>query len=138
MPGICCYGNQDPGSLQYRKCGSFPWRLTSAPKRRGAISGLTRRLSAGAPMEAINFKHLRITRATSGFSFAWKQSEVIEPLAAAIPDLKKGIELLLVAPKDPLLTKTLIEFTLWAEENNWDYETLCEESDFDGEISAEP
>ena len=36
------------------------------------------------------------------------------------------IELLLVAPKNPLLTKTLIEFTLWAEENNWDYETLCE------------
>ena len=89
-------------------------------------------------MEGIKFKHLKITRATSGFSFAWQQSEVIEPLAAAIPDLKKGIELLLVAPKNPLLTKTLIEFMLWAEENNWDYETLCEESDFDGEISAEP
>ena len=66
-------------------------------------------------MEGITFKHLRITRATSGFSFAWQQSEVTEPLAAAVPDLKKGIELLLVAPKDPLLTKTLIEFTLWAE-----------------------
>ena len=66
-------------------------------------------------MEGIKFKHLKITRATSGFSFAWKQSEVTEPLAAAVPDLKKGIELLLVAPKNPLLTKTLIEFTLWAE-----------------------
>ena len=88
-------------------------------------------------MEGIKFKHLKITRATSGFSFAWQQSEVIEPLAAAIPDLKKGIELLLVAPKNPLLTKTLIEFTGWAEENNWDYETLCEKSASDGEGSAE-
>ena len=89
-------------------------------------------------MEGIKFKHLKITRATSGFSFAWKQSEVTEPLAATVPDLKKGIELLLVAPKNPLLTKTLIEFTLWAEENNWDYEKLCEKSDSDGEVSAEP
>jgi hypothetical protein len=78
---------------------------------------------------SIKFKHLKL-RATSGFSFAWQQSEVPEPLAAAIPDLKKGIELLLVAPKNPLLTKTLIEFTLWAEENNWDYETLCKNSAF--------
>ena len=88
-------------------------------------------------MEVIKFKHLKITRGTSGFSFAWQQSEVTEPLAAAIPDLKKGIELLLVAPKNPLLTKTLIEFTVWAEENNWDYETLCEKSASDGEGSAE-
>ena len=89
-------------------------------------------------MEGIKFKHLRITRATSGFSFAWQQPEVTEPLAAAIPDLKKGIELLLVAPKNPLLTKTLIEFTSWAEENNWDYETLCEKSASDGEVLSEP
>ena len=89
-------------------------------------------------MEGIKFKHLKITRATSGFSFAWQQSEVIEPLAAAIPDLKKGIELLLVAPKNPLLTKTLIEFTGWAEENNWDYEALCEKPASDSEGSSEP
>ena len=89
-------------------------------------------------MEGIKFKHLKITRATSGFSFGWQQSEVIEPLTAAIPNLKKGIELLLVAPKNPLLIKTLVEFTLWAEENNCDYETLCEKSASDGEVSAEP
>ena len=89
-------------------------------------------------MEGIKFKHLRITRATSGFSFAWQQPEVTEPLAAAIPDLKKGIELLLVAPKNPLVTKTHIEFTAWAEENNWDYETLCEKSASDGEVLSEP
>ena len=89
-------------------------------------------------MEGINFKHLEIKRASSGFSFAWRQSEVTEPLAAAIPDLKKGIELLLDAPKNPLLTKTLIEFTLWAEENNWDYEALCEKSASGGEASTEP
>jgi hypothetical protein len=88
-------------------------------------------------MEGITFKHLNITRATGGFSFAWQQSGVTEPLAAAIPDLKKGIELLLVAPENPLLTKTLIEFTLWAEENNWNYETLCEKSASEGEGSAE-
>ena len=89
-------------------------------------------------MEGITFKHLKITRATGGFSFAWQESEVTEPLAAAIPDLKKGIELLLVAPKNPLLTKTLIEFTLWAEENNWDYDALCAKSASDGKVSTEP
>jgi hypothetical protein len=89
-------------------------------------------------MEGITFKHLKITRASTGFSFAWQETEVTEPLAAAIPDLKKGIELLLVAPKNPLLTKTLIEFTLWAEENNWNYETLCEKSASDGDVSSEP
>jgi hypothetical protein len=89
-------------------------------------------------MEGITFKHLKITRAPTGFSFAWQETEVTEPLAAAIPDLKKGIELLLVAPKNPLLTKTLIEFTLWAEENNWNYETLCEKSASDGDVSSEP
>jgi hypothetical protein len=64
--------------------------------------------------------------------------QVVEPLAAAIPDLKKGIELLLVAPKNPLLTKTLIEFTRWAEENNSDYEALCEKPASDSEGSSEP
>ena len=86
---------------------------------------------------SVKFKHLRITRAPAGFSFAWQESEVADPLASGIPDLKKGIELLLIDPKDPLITKILIEFTLVAEENNLDYETLCQTFPADGDVSPE-
>jgi hypothetical protein len=86
----------------------------SAPNHHDAISDL----------HLLNEKHIM------------EESGVAETLATGFPDLKKDIELLLVAPKNPLLTKTLIEFALWAEENNWDYETLCEKSASDGEVSA--
>jgi hypothetical protein len=109
----------------------------SAPNHHDAISDL-HLLNEKHIMEGIKFKHLRITRLPGGFSFVWEESGVAETLATGFPDLKKGIELLLVAPKNPLLTKTLIEFALWAEENNWDYETLCEKSASDGEVSSEP
>ena len=86
-------------------------------------------------MEGIKFKQLRIMRAPEGFSFAWQRSEVTDPLASEIPDLKKGIELLLIDPKDPVVTRILIEFTLVAEENNWDYERLCQTFPPDRDVS---
>jgi hypothetical protein len=86
-------------------------------------------------MEGLKFKHLRITRASSGFSFAWQESEVTEPLAA-VPDLQKGHRVVACRSEKPTAYKTLIEFTLWVEENNWDYEAVCEKSASDGEVSA--
>jgi hypothetical protein len=78
-------------------------------------------------MEGIKFKDLRITRPPSGFSFLWQQpGEITYPLATGVPDLKTGVQLLLIEPKIPLVTKTLMEFSRIAEENNWDYEALCE------------
>jgi hypothetical protein len=64
-------------------------------------------------MEGIKFKHLRITRLPGAFTFVWEKSGVAETLSTGISDHKKSIELSLVDPKTLVLTKTLIEFTLW-------------------------
>jgi hypothetical protein len=89
-------------------------------------------------MEGIKFKHLRVTRLPSGFSFEWQQpGEIASPLATGIPDLKKGVELLLIDPRIPLLTKILMEFSRLAEENGWDYEALCEKFPSDAAGSPE-
>ena len=78
-------------------------------------------------MEGIKFKHLRITRPPAGFSFIWEQpGEIICTLATGVPALKEGVQLLLIEPKTPLVTDTLMEFSRVAEENEWHYETLCE------------
>ena len=76
-------------------------------------------------MEGIKFKDLRITRPPSGFSFLWQQpGEITCSLATGVPELKKGVQLLLIEPKIPLVTKTSMEFSGIAEENNWDFEAL--------------
>lgn len=90
----------------------------------------------GRNMEGIKFKQLRITRLPSGFSFLWQQpGEITYPMATGVPELKKGVQLLLIEPKIPLVTKTLMEFSQLAEENSWNYETLCEKYPPDAAIS---
>jgi len=97
----------------------------SARNRHDAISDVASPIDEKHIMEGVKFKHLRITRLPGGFSFVWEESGVAETLTTGIPDLKKSIELSLVDPKTPVLTKTLVEFTLLAEQDNWDYEALC-------------
>jgi hypothetical protein len=110
------YGVPVISNLEFQRSSHRNYSQRSQSSRRDLRSGMPR--EHRTKIEGIKFKHLRITRAPRGFSFVWQQSEVTEALTTGIPDVKKGVELLLIDPKIPLVTKALIEFTLLADENN--------------------